>query len=166
MPQFHELSVETVPRRSGLVAKVKRATAFGSLPIIAATEAGSEEMSPRNPPRHCAHLPRPRRKSSVSKRPTRRRFRYFPSWFALAKLGARLWPIQSNPRAQLIPGASHLHATNIRSRRGIRLALHLWRVREALRSELMIERGLREQPQASGNEAQHETLCWIGRVGK
>jgi hypothetical protein len=36
---------------------------------------------------------------------------------------------------------------------------------EVLRFELMIERGLLEQPQASGKEAQHETLCRIGRLG-
>ena len=40
----------------------------------------------------------------------------------------------------------------------------LERVLEVLRFELMIERGLREQPQASGKEAQHEALCRTGRL--
>lgn len=35
---------------------------------------------------------------------------------------------------------------------------------EVLRFELMIKRGLREQPQASGKEAQHEALCRPGRL--
>lgn len=34
---------------------------------------------------------------------------------------------------------------------------------EVLRFELMIERRLYEQPQASGKEAQHEVLCRTGR---
>jgi peptidoglycan/LPS O-acetylase OafA/YrhL len=48
--------------------------------------------------------------------PIRRKLRYAPSWPALAKLGARLWPIQSNPRSLLTAGAGHQHTANIRSR--------------------------------------------------
>ena len=49
--------------------------------------------------------------------PIRRKLRYAPSWPALAKLGARLWPIQSNPRSLLTAGAGHQHTANIRSSR-------------------------------------------------
>lgn len=45
-------------------------------------------------------------------------------------------------------------------------APRLERVFEVLRFELMIKRGLREQPQASGKEAQHEALCRTGRLVK
>lgn len=43
-------------------------------------------------------------------------------------------------------------------------APRLERVFEVLRFVLMIKRGLREQPQASGKEAQHEALCRTGRL--
>lgn len=43
-------------------------------------------------------------------------------------------------------------------------APRLERVFGVLRFELMIKRGLREQPQASGKEAQHEALCRPGRL--
>lgn len=40
----------------------------------------------------------------------------------------------------------------------------LKRLFEVLRFELMIKRGLCEQPQPSGKEAQRETLCRTGRL--
>ena len=67
-------------------------------------------------PRRSGRLQPKPPKSSTSTHPIRRKLRYAPSWPALAKLGARLWPIQSNPRSLLTAGAGHQHTANIRSR--------------------------------------------------
>nr|WP_222410772.1 hypothetical protein [Rhizobium leguminosarum] len=48
MPQFGNLPVETVTSGTGLLAKVELGSTLGKLVTIDATDAGSEEISPKN----------------------------------------------------------------------------------------------------------------------